>query len=211
MLLTPLLHSTISLPDDVLFIATENDSPETALLALRNGANVNVSSDGPFTRRYNEYITPLEAAVHDERIGIISLLLAAGAKVTPAAMHYAAAHSQSRMAELFLQNGAKPMSTYHRMTPLYSAAKWGHPESVRMLLQAGADVSCRPGMLIPLLGALEGGRADAAQILLEAGANANLRDEWGRRVIALLYWLRGREREEIMELMVKCGAEVALE
>ena len=55
-------------------------------------------------------------------------------------------------------------------TALHFAAKYGHPESVRILLEAGAEVDIVATYKTPLHYAIEGDNGGAIKLLLDAGA-----------------------------------------
>jgi ankyrin repeat protein len=71
--------------------------------------------------------------------------------------------------------------------------------------KGGADVDARnKHSSTPLHDAL-GGNIDIAQFLVKHGANANLADKWGH---SLLYRALQRRKPDVVELLVKGGADV---
>jgi len=104
---------------------------------IARGADVNQDGGKGFT--------PLHAAAVGQDEGIVTLLLAKGARVargssgdTP--LHAAALLGTPKTVKLLLDAGAKVnVQNGERNTPLMNAARMGSPETVRLLLARGAD------------------------------------------------------------------------
>jgi ankyrin repeat protein len=115
-------------------------------LLLSHGADPNLHED-PDPSNYGRFITPLITATrNDERLGIIKLLLAAGANpnqrddggMTP--LMCAATMGAKGVVDLLLASGATPtLETPEGQTALHFAMMRDSPEIVRRLIQLGLD------------------------------------------------------------------------
>jgi ankyrin repeat protein len=119
---------------------------EKVRLLLSYHADPNLHED-PDPSNYGRFITPLIAATrNDERLGIIKLLLAAGANpnqcddggMTP--LMCAATMGASGVVDLLLTSGAVPtIETPEGQTALHFAMMRDSPEIVRRLVHLGLD------------------------------------------------------------------------
>ena len=116
----------------------------------------------------NDESTALELAMRTANIGVVRVLLAAGA------------HPDGVSSPCF-------------RAPLACAASRGHTDIVRALIEAGADVMLRAGDgETALHRAACNGQSAALQVLLDAGTDVNARDRGGRTPLedALLFGFR---------------------
>lgn len=200
----------MSNPDDVLPWAVEKQRLETTVLALRHGADVNTPQYTTIRRSRERIFSPLELAVNVMNYDITALLLRNGATATTKVVSLASIANDVRTVALLLEHGAEPNADERDIPPLYSAAERGHTEVVKLLLGAGADTGYCGNFSngTPLLIALAFKRFETVKLLLAAGANADAGDIFGAVPITRLRGLRGRAREEMVELLVSCGAKL---
>jgi hypothetical protein len=145
-------------------------------LLLKNGANPNVKDEAAG-------ITPLLAAVQQERANIVSLLLEAKADPNVpnpegwSPLHWAV--GQAGIIERLQSAGAKVDSrNKNGETPLHCAAGCGLKQATEMLLDHGAEIDGRDNMgNTPLHFAALSGRKELVDFLLTKGANPNLAND----------------------------------
>ncbi|MEM9597987.1 MAG: ankyrin repeat domain-containing protein [Acidobacteriota bacterium] len=161
-------------------------------LLLRAGAGPDVLMDRD--RR------PIELAAREqEQLGILKLLLAAGADPNPVGdgaspLWNAAASGILRAIELLLAHGADPNAwgTYDE-PPLARAALNGHVEVAQALLNSGAAVDGRDDEGgTPLMFAVTDGSLDMIELLVERGADVNLANADGETALT-----RARESRKL--------------
>ncbi len=109
-------------------------------------------------------------------VGLMRLLIRQGAEVnqpgwTP--LHYAATHASPvsvEMIDLLLEQHAYiDAASPNESTPLMMAARYGHPDSVRLLLESGADVTIKNQQGLTALDfAVGAGRRDIADPIRRA-------------------------------------------
>ena len=128
--------------------------------------------------------TPLVLACRDNRVGCVQELISAGADVTlvntsgMTPLHVACEQEHPQVAQMLIDAGAPvdPEGAFAdgrtRLTPLFSAARRGHENCVRVCLRAGADPCRRNGEFGPaLFGAVCAGSAATLRLLLRAKAD----------------------------------------
>ncbi|RSM09321.1 hypothetical protein CEP52_004148 [Fusarium oligoseptatum] len=101
------------------------------------------------------------------------------------------------------------------LTPLGSAAEFGHVQVIKALLKAGAKVHPKPKRMVfadwdtqePAVRAITGGHASALKALLDGGVNPNLTS----RHDSLLVLAAQRKSTEFMTLLLKYGADLQKE
>jgi ankyrin repeat protein len=127
------------------------------------------------------------------------------------ALHWAAEHGDSAMADALLKAHANVKAVTHigSYTPLHVASKSGSPAVVRELIKAGSDVNAATtGGSTPLHFAASSGNPDALSALLDAGANANARElEWGQTP---LIFAAEYDRGAAIRVLLKRGADPSL-
>ena len=145
-----------------------------------NWRPVGVPVDDVLPEAFGE-LTDLEFAAAHGRIGIIRVLLEAGADVN--------ANSQSR-----------------ESTPLMAAAGNGQAEAVQFLINSGADLEAKdsPGRTC-LFRAVESGDKKTVQVLIDSGADVNVSDDWG--VTPLICAAVGNSIE-LVKILLAAGADV---
>jgi ankyrin repeat protein len=95
-------------------------------------------------------------------------------------------------------------------TPLMEAVRHRHPELAHFLVEQGADVNAASNNgVTPLMMAVEIGSLDMTQLLVSQGARINQQSRYGRHALnyAAVLPEEFREREEIMRLLAKNGAD----
>jgi cytohesin len=175
----------------------------------------------------------LHAAAERGLVGMIRLLIGAGAKLEARSYHVgktplmvAAEHGQEQAVVALLAAGADvhapgatPSGHLNGSPALVLAAEVGHTAVVRALLAAGADPNARIGRSwrdsgkTPLILASRAGHLEAARALLEGGASVHVKDElplWNREggsfgQTALGYVARA-DRPELVSLLLDAGA-----
>jgi len=122
--------ATIILP---LELGSRSEEPETymriAKLLIKSGADVNMKNNGGRT--------PLHAAVLQNRIDIVRLLLESGAD------------PNARCRNLYLappDGGELALLPASEVTPLHMAANGGYEDLVKLLLESGADPTARDSL-----------------------------------------------------------------
>jgi ankyrin repeat protein len=122
------------------------------------------------------------------------------------ALAWAAARSNTRIAEMLLQAGADPDLTNELgIGPLSLAIANGSAEIVRLLLEKGADPNVpRENGETPLMTAARLGQAGVIKLLLDRGADVNARDKkFGQTA---LMWAAGHPAA--VRMLVEHGADI---
>ncbi|TRX93685.1 hypothetical protein FHL15_005361 [Xylaria flabelliformis] len=132
-------------------------------------------------------LTPLHAASYSGNIGIMKLLLTAGADLGLqddsgwAPLHLASYHGHSEAVKLLLKDGASiGLQTNDGSSPLLISAAHGHAQVVKLLLDNGAMLN-EPDDLgwTPLASACCHGYTEVARLLLENGADVRIETNFG--------------------------------
>lgn len=134
---------------------------------------------------------PLDIAVQQERLDMVKLLLASGAKVHGKELAQAAfARNQEEstaMIKALLEAGADVNSRHDTFTALFWASARGNTNSVKLLL-------AQPGIKLDqtnidgdtaLMAAAEHGHTEIVEMLLKAGAKVGIIDKRGENAISL--------------------------
>jgi ankyrin repeat protein len=168
------LTLTASAASESPLIAAAKRGDEAAVKnLLRNRDTVN--TPGP------DGGTALYWAARGDHLGIVRLLLSAGARVDAA--------------------------DRYGITPLALAAINGSAPVVGALLTAGADAKGRVGDgETVLMAAARTGRVDAATLLLDRGADPNGREPWQEETA--LMWAAGENHSEMVRLLASRGAQL---
>jgi ankyrin repeat protein len=158
-------------------VSDESEDSGIVRLLLQLGADPN-SIVG------SEHYTALLAAIHEGNLGLVKVLLAAGADANPnlrsgvkhTPLQLAVKKGRLDIVNILLDSGADinmPPFDRYGATALQFAAIGGYIGIAQLLIQRGADVnapSARIGGRTALQGAAEHGRIDMLQLLLSAGA-----------------------------------------
>jgi len=169
-----------------LFEALKAQDPETALYALKQGADANA--------REPDGTTPLHYAAHYADLTLISALLKA--KADPNARNEfgslplaeAATSGNAQAIQLLLKAGADVESANPEgQTALMVVARAGKVEAARLLIKAGANVNAKEGWggQSALMWAAAQSQPEMIRLLLKSGADVHARGairEWQRRV-----------------------------
>lgn len=110
------------------------------------------------------------------QVGLLRQLIRQGAEVNKpgwAPLHYAATNANpasAEMVELLLEQHAYiDAASPNESTPLMMAARYGHPDSVRLLIESGADVTLQNQQGLTALDFAAGaGRQDIADLIRKA-------------------------------------------
>lgn len=171
---------------ELLKDALQDEDAQLVAEAIRRGADVNALWDDQ---------TVLSAAVSIADVGLLRLLLSAGAdpnRRNPDGTTALTWCGDVELTRMLLDAGASARHEYHKQdyqpprveySSLHHAADDGDVERLRLLIERG-DAACLLdtfGMAslawTPLHCAANEGHYEAAQLLIEAGANPNLVDE----------------------------------
>ena len=126
-------------------------------------------------------MTPLHWAARNDHLGVLRLLLGAGAQATAA--------------------------DRYGITPLSLAAMNGSAPVIAALLEVGADARGRVGDgETVLMAAARTGRIDAARLLLDRGADPNAREPWQGETAAM--WAAGENHGEMVRLLAARKADL---
>ena len=178
-----ILHAAFCILAVTLTANAATDPPLIAAAKRGDEAGVNsllrnrdaVHTTGP------DGATALYWAARGDHLGIVRLLLGAGARVDAA--------------------------DRYGITPLALAAINGSAPVVGALLAAGADAKGRVGDgETVLMAAARTGRVDAATLLLDRGADPNAREPWQDETA--LMWAAGENHREMVRLLASRGAEL---
>jgi uncharacterized protein len=188
-----------------LLKASWDGEAEIVAVLLGAGAKVNARDTG-------SGVTPLMNAVQREHVGVIRLLLAAKADVSPKskfdfnAFTMAVAGGKQEIAEMLLDAGAKVDDGASGLTPLQFAATTGNVEMIRFLAKRGANVNhgVKQGGQTALLTAIYGAKPKAVQALIELKADVNAKTKDGDTPLKAA---RKGDQEDIVELLKAAGAK----
>ncbi len=159
--------------------------------------------------------SPVADAAMRGDISTVRELLAGGSDVNAAqgdgmtALHWAAEHGDSELAQMLLHAGAavEPVTRIGGYMPLHLAARTGNEAVARLLLDAGADAAkAAPGTgSTPLHLAATAGSAVLVAALLEQGADPDAREDvWGQTP---LMFAASMNRAEAVRALLAGGAD----
>ena len=160
-------------------------SPELVVdLLLKNGARADLNMhSGPGQ-------TPLIAAAGAGRVGVVSLLIEAGAKIDQFDIHkltplmHACHYGHLDVALLLLNNGALPDPRPGKISALILAVEGGHDRVVSLLIARGADINhAEKTGATALIGAVRGGKTSTVKLLIGLGANLQHTDSNDRSAL----------------------------
>ncbi|KAI0860567.1 hypothetical protein F4860DRAFT_478862 [Xylaria cubensis] len=156
-------------------------------------------------------LTPLHPASYSGNIGIMKLLLTAGADPGLqndsgwAPLHLASYHGHSEAVKLLLKAGASiELQTDDGASPLLISVTHGHAQVVKLLLNNGAMLNEANDLgWTPLAYACYHGHTEVARLLIKNGADVSIamEDEWTPLIIASRYGYM-----EIAQLILDNGA-----
>ncbi len=148
--------------------------------------------------------TALLAALDREEGDAALLLIDAGARIPPNAIHYAARAGHLALIERLLAKGSSPNeldSMGHG--PLHRAAEQDRGAAIERLVRAGADPNLAgEDLFTPLHAACAHDKVAAARALLAAGAKLELRTRGGETA---LHWAIFANRPTEMHIYEKLG------
>jgi len=174
---------------------------------LDHGANVNAKGGNGRT--------PLADAMWgggDKQV--VELLISRGADINAGVLYYAAFIGLDELVKLFIAEGANVNVQFDYgnwlMTPLHTAANWGHTKTAKTLLTAGAkvDVQCSRGMT-PLRHAIvtdDDGHNETLKLLIAHGADIN--EQGADTGQTPLHQAAGNDHGEIAKTLLNAGAKV---
>ena len=161
--------------------------------------------------------TPLSYAVWIGNVDVVEVLINAGARAdskdeiggTP--LSYAVCNGYKKVIELLLKGDTKVVLEDISKELLFSAAKKGHKDVVRMLLDTGkTDLDARDNDgQTPLSQAARNGHRATVKLLLTTGkvdVNAKNKNSW-----TSLSWATEGGYKDVVELLLKAGAKVDYE
>ena len=121
------------------------------------------------------------------------------------ALHWAAYHSDTTMAERLVQAGTEVNAKNHYgVSPLSLACANGNADLVRLLLNAGADANAvLVGGETVLMTAARTGNLESVHALLEAGADPNAVE---RNSQTALMWASAEGHAPVVEALIDAGA-----
>jgi serine/threonine-protein phosphatase 6 regulatory ankyrin repeat subunit B len=170
-------------------------SPEMVVdLLLKHGARADINTlSGPGQ-------SPLIAAAGAGRVGVVNLLIDAGAQVDQVDVHkltplmHACHYGHLEVALRLLNKGASPDPRPGKLSALTLAAEGGHDRIVSLLAARGTDINHadKTGNTA-LIGAAKGAKTSTVKLLMQMGANLQHRDDRGNS--ALEYALRAGHHE----------------
>lgn len=158
--------------------------------------------------------SPVADAAQDGDSEAVVELLRQGADANAAqpdgmtALHWAAVHGNSEIAEALIYAGATVRSTTRlgRYTPLHLAARGGNAAVARLLLEAGANPDALTSTgVTPLHFAAEANAADVVDALVAGGASVDLADEFAARTP--LMFAAARKADAAVAALLAGGAD----
>jgi len=173
------IQSQSALTTDMVFQnAIKSGDLEDVNLLIQNGIDVN--------QPFSDGITPLHAAVINNRENIMTVLIQAGAKVnatdsttkaTP--LHLAALYGREKMATFLIEKGADVDATMKfGITPLLVATQFNQAQIVQLLLEKKANIEqVDQEGFTALHFAAQNGDTVVAKLLIEKGANINAQEK----------------------------------
>ena len=197
-------HELFRSNDEREFVAEAADVIE---VLLDHGANVNAKGGNGRT--------PLADAMWgggDKQV--VELLISRGADINAGVLYYAAFIGLDELVKLFIAEGANVNVQFDYgnwlMTPLHTAANWGHTKTAKTLLTAGAkvDVQCSRGMT-PLRHAIvtdDDGHNETLKLLIAHGADIN--EQGADTGQTPLHQAAGNDHGEIAKTLLNAGAKV---
>jgi len=153
---------------------------------------------------------PLGEAAHWRRIGIMKILLKAGANVDGHDDHgntYLASYGffDSRVTKVLLEAGADPNARDDRgETALMKASGYGYEDVIRLLVEHGANVNLEDNKArSSLMHASAGKYVDAMPYLLENGADVHARDLEGSTALDIARKSKNEVAVELLSAAIK--------
>jgi ankyrin repeat protein len=238
-----------------LFLAAQNNRLDVVKLLIAAGADVNkagadgctplhvavgkghagvvsvlvetagVDLNAALTDGVSAGVTPLFVAAQDNRLDVVTLLIAAGADVNKARandgstpLHKAAQHIHAGVVSVFIEtvgvdlNAALTDGELVGVTPLFVAAQDNRLDVVTLLIAAGADVNKATGDdgYTPLHKAARNGHAGVVSVLIETvGVDLNAALTDGELVgVTPLFVAAQDNRLDVVTLLIAAGADV---
>ncbi|PQE28738.1 ankyrin repeat protein [Rutstroemia sp. NJR-2017a WRK4] len=205
--------------EELLHVAVATGKQDLVSYLLSLGADINFANP--------EQKTPLESAVHMNRISMVELLVLHGAGLNrkqrgnrqlPTALQIAAQNGNLYLVNLMLKHGAhvnaEPFDSVKftgKITTLQSGVKGGNIAVVEMLLKAGASLDASP-LGVKMQTALEiacaSGSDDMIYLLLSYGAKVNAATKSLLVKHTPLTRAITRRRKNIIDLLLERGADV---
>jgi ankyrin repeat protein len=184
--------------DQKLLKAVRDGKIDSVRSAIRQGANVNVSTE------FGE--TPLHLV---NNVKIAETLIRAGANVHAKDREFAMTplfNADINVSRVLIANGAQVnVRAKKGMTPLAWAVYWDQKEKAGLLIEKGADLNAADDDGKSALHvAANWGKMEIARLLISKGADVNAKDSacW-----TPLHWAAFEGTSEIMNLLISAGAD----
>lgn len=183
-----------------LLLSIQHRQPDTALLLIDSGADVNIKNIAG--------TTPIIWAASNGYYDVVERLIDAGANMDfrqdsfgNTALMRAIEHDYTHVSQLLIERGADlHIQNFQGATALIWAAGRGYIGLIRLLIEKGSDLDAEDDTkCTPLMCAVGRGFVNIVDVLIKAGANINIRNT--ENCTALTYAVQSNNGE-IVDLLV---------